>query len=207
VSAVLCAAVCVLWVRSELSCDTFFHKDERVRPHSVLWIAASYRGAVWLYHESYDARQRRAWPPDLVTHIGSGEFPDLLALFGFEELGGEPAANTRFHWPVWSSYTDQGSVLERSQLLICPHWLLVLASSVLPAAWLAARWRRGPDAAAAFIRLAGTTSAPRPTAARNAGSRRLGDKVKVNGAQGDDIGPFFSPCHLFTLSPCHPPAQ
>jgi hypothetical protein len=109
VSAVVCVAVCVLWLRGERSCDTFFHKDERVRPRSVLWIAASYRGAVWLYHESYDARQRQASPPDLVTHIGSGEFPDLLALLGYDELGGERTGISLASGPISASTVADSS--------------------------------------------------------------------------------------------------
>ena len=129
----LCAATVLTWVRSDRRWLAVYREDQRVLKTSSLWVAASFKGSVWLYHENYNGtlRQQR-FAPDLYWGAGFlADAPDFAMLD--DTLLEEGPARFRHRWPEW--HRDNRWVVG-SQLIICPDWIIVAVTGLLPLSWL-----------------------------------------------------------------------
>jgi hypothetical protein len=127
-SLLLCVAAVALWARSNWACDYWFRGDERAPDDASVWAAASGPGALWLYHESYDARMRQRSGPALVGGFRSQERPPDVLLMSDPTFPGNE--DFRHLWFAWKS-ADDGPFGD--QLLIIPDWCLVVVAALLPA--------------------------------------------------------------------------
>jgi hypothetical protein len=153
-SAVLCIAVCVLWVRGYFAADRLFWQgweDEGDRSYWRQDLILSGRGSVGMNRivqsgprESYRmAIDRMLARNQMLARSGPVHFHDTL-----------PAAYPDFHFgdddPVWGgfkrrvhSYMEAGRTRPKTYgwEVVVPYWALFAATAALPLAW-GWRWRR-----------------------------------------------------------------
>jgi hypothetical protein len=164
-SAVLCAAACVLWVRSYRVAEfaVWRCRNMNVAVSDVEWYtqnmcAGSYRGRVlinWeriVWPKAYPHYQRPAgdWRWDYRRERYPAE-PDLLFAFGpYDELDELPSWMRRLGFGYWNTtatatlWNDFESQLIPTHHLgfRVPYWALMASTIVTPASWLLHRHRR-----------------------------------------------------------------
>ena len=124
VSLVLCAAVCVLWVRSYWREDIVVHST----PDGEL-TAASYRGAV--YFDTGRRQKLPATPPGII-----------LRVIDPEDNSPAPAEWGGLHYSRWVPVrvvADHALDAVPKSWVITSHWVFVCGFSALPAACLLKR--------------------------------------------------------------------
>jgi len=131
-SLLLCVAAALLWLRSNRTCDYAYRVDERTLDDASEWAVASYRGAVWVGHDRYDANMRQNWGPALYRGFRSSTEPPSLMTLSDPALvddAGSDWDRFRHRWFVWAG---EGLGLGQSQLLVCPDWALIVVGAIVP---------------------------------------------------------------------------
>jgi hypothetical protein len=137
-SLMLCAAVCLLWVRGAGIGDTILLKAERPEGTnwaSRYWQAYAHAGRVRI------CRGAEVWtdPRDVATLWKPGP-PSRLQWSSFAP-GASPGPAVRFERVALANTTGYSHV--RWELTL-PDWFLIAAAAALPAARLVRRVHRGP---------------------------------------------------------------
>jgi hypothetical protein len=146
VSAVLCIAVCVLWVRGYFVTDQFYwqaFKDERNRSYWRQDRVLAGRGGISVMRllqsgvtPRFRERLRAKFGGQPFHITRPPEYPDF-----------EPASTRRIEWGVFRRdvYTEMRGGQPRTTAyeweMVIPLWCIVLVTAALPLAWVW-QWRR-----------------------------------------------------------------
>jgi hypothetical protein len=149
VSLVLCVAVCVLWVRSYVTFDSYarygYTPTSGTAGRSWWWVVESIRGTLAI-GGSEQPSELFVWRSNLEFHQGRGNIgfrtPDpnrLAPLVGFERRADAVDATTTI----------------RSWSLVIPTWALAAITALLPASYAVGVARRRRRDRAGFCRRCG----------------------------------------------------